>query len=172
MMTVMTTEDEDRERADLLETLAKHRGFLRYAARDLTDEQAAARPTVSELSVGGLVKHVAYVEARWARFVEEGPPALAQSGHEAHAASFRMEPGETLAQLLDQYEEVARLTAELVERLPSLDASQPLPEAPWFEPGARWTARRVLLHVLAETSQHAGHADIVRESIDGQKTMG
>ena len=37
---------------------------------------------------------------------------------------------------------------------------------------ASWTARRVLLHVIAETSQHAGHADIIRESIDGQKTMG
>ena len=53
-----------------------------------------------------------------------------------------------------------------------LDAAQPLPEAPWFEPGARWSARRVLLHVIAETAQHAGHADIMRESLDGAKTMG
>jgi len=42
----------------------------------------------------------------------------------------------------------------------------------WFEPGARWSARRVLLHVIAETAQHAGHADILRETIDGAKTMG
>ena len=56
--------------------------------------------------------------------------------------------------------------------LPSLDASHPLPEAPWSEPGARWTARRVLVHLVAETAQHAGHADIIRESNDGAKSMG
>ena len=45
------------------------------------------------------------------------------------------------------------------------------PRAPWFEPGARWSARRVLLHVIAETAQRAGHADIIRESLDGAKSM-
>jgi hypothetical protein len=80
--------------------------------------------------------------------------------------------GETLAGLLDEYEQMARRTEELVSELPDLDMSQPLPEAPWFEAGARWSARRVLLHVLAETAQHAGHADIIRESLDGAKTMG
>ena len=65
----------------------------------------------------------------------------------------------------------ARRTDELV-RTVDLDASHPLPVAPWFEPGKRWSARRVLLHIVAETSQHAGHADIIRETIDGQKSMG
>jgi hypothetical protein len=85
---------------------------------------------------------------------------------------FRPMPGETLAGLLRQYDEVARRTDELVASRPDLDAAQPLPEAPWFEPGASWTVRRVLLHILAETAQHAGHADIIRESLDGGKTMG
>lgn len=49
-----------------------------------------------------------------------------------------------------------------------LDRSNPLPQAPWFEPGASWSVRRVALHLLAEISQHAGHADIIRESIDGK----
>ena len=53
-----------------------------------------------------------------------------------------------------------------------LDVSYPLPQAPWFEPGAAWSVRRTFLHVIAETAQHAGHADILRESLDGQKTMG
>ena len=79
---------------------------------------------------------------------------------------------ETLYSLLAEFDSVARTTDELVERLPDLDASQPLPQAPWFEPGARWSARRTILHILAETSQHAGHADIIREALDGQKTMG
>jgi hypothetical protein len=56
--------------------------------------------------------------------------------------------------------------------LPSLDLAHLLPDAPWFPPGTRWTARRVLLHVIGETAQHAGHADIIRESLDGAKTMG
>jgi hypothetical protein len=83
-----------------------------------------------------------------------------------------MAEGETLAGLLDSYEQVARQTDELVASLPDLGASQPLPDAPWFERGARWSARRVLLHIIAETAQHAGHADIIRESLDGGKTMG
>jgi hypothetical protein len=80
--------------------------------------------------------------------------------------------GETLARLLEAYAEVARRTDELVANLPDLDVSQPLPSAPWFEPGARWSARRVFLHIIAETSQHAGHADILREALDGTKSMG
>ncbi len=83
-----------------------------------------------------------------------------------------MQPGQTLAGALDDYADVARRTDDLVLSLPDLNASHPLPEAPWFEPGARWSARRVLLHIIAETSQHAGHADIIRESLDGAKTMG
>jgi hypothetical protein len=79
--------------------------------------------------------------------------------------------GETLAGLLAQYEEVAFRTDESVATIP-LDLSHPLPEAPWFPPNSRRSARRVFLHIIAETAQHAGHADILRETLDGQKTMG
>ena len=170
-----TIEDTDRERADLLETLAKHRGFLRFTVRDLDDEQARLRPTVSALCLGGIVKHVTAVEDRWTAFIEEGAPAMDitdESAREGHAATFRMEESETLTGLLERYEETAARTDALVRRLPSLDLAQLLPSAPWFPPGASWTARRVLLHLIAETSQHAGHADILREAIDGSKTMG
>jgi hypothetical protein len=160
------------ERADLLQTLGQHRYFLRHTVRDLTDEQAAERTTVSELCLGGLIKHVAATEARWADFIVRGPEAMTGGSAQEWAALFRMEPGETLAGLLADYDEVARRTDDLVRVVPDLDASQPLPPAPWFEPGARWSARRVFLHIIAETAQHAGHADILRESLDGAKTMG
>jgi uncharacterized damage-inducible protein DinB len=174
----MTTTDTTPtgERADLLDTLGKHRYFLRHTARDLTDEQAARQTTVSALCVGGLIKHVAETERRWADFMLEGPAAMEQptddAAYERHAASFRMLPGETLAGLLKEYDEVAQRTDDLVRTLPDLDGSHPLPAAPWFPPGARWSARRVLLHIIAETSQHAGHADIIREALDGAKSMG
>ena len=166
----------EAERADFLQTLATHRRFLRFTVRELSDEQAAARTTESELCLGGLIKHVAAVESGWVDFIVGGPAAMASGAGEVDVsdwtAGFRMEPGETLAGLLERYEQVARRTDELVAGLPDLDASHLLPEAPWFEPGARWSARRVLLHIIAETAQHAGHADIIRESLDGSKTMG
>jgi uncharacterized damage-inducible protein DinB len=163
------------EVADLLETLATHRGFLRYTVRDLTDEQAARRTTVSELCLGGLIKHVASVERGWVSFILDGPSALGGGGPEAlaeHMGGFRMTPDDTLEALLADYEAVASRTTDVLRGLADLDQSQPLPEAPWFAPGARWSARRALLHVIAETSQHAGHADIIREALDGAKTMG
>jgi Protein of unknown function (DUF664) len=167
---------DDTERTDLLEALAKHRGFLRYTVQGLDDEQATRRTTASELCLGGIIKHVTEVEKHWAGFIEHGPtttgPEDLETEYEQHAAGFRALPGETLALLLRQYEEEAGQTDKLVAELSSLDASQPLPSAPWFEPGKRWTARRVFLHILAETAQHAGHADIIRESLDGAKTMG
>jgi uncharacterized damage-inducible protein DinB len=163
------------ERADFLQTLAAHRRFLRYTVRELSDEQATQRTTVSELCLAALIKHVADVESGWADFIVDGPAAMRSFDDESAAdwsARFAILPGETLQGLLDRYEQVARRTDELVVNLPDLDASHPLPEAPWFQKGARWSARRVLLHVIAETAQHAGHADIIRESLDGSKTMG
>jgi hypothetical protein len=162
------------ERSDLLAELAAARGFLRYTVRELSDEQVGLHPTASALCLGGLIKHVAQVEERWGRFLVEGPDAVAfdQAVMAERERAFQMQEGETLAGVLDAYEEVARRTDELVRSLPGLDISHPLPPAPWFPPGTRWTARRAVIHNNAETAQHAGHADIIRESLDGAKTMG
>ncbi|WP_375475817.1 DinB family protein [uncultured Jatrophihabitans sp.] len=169
------TEQPDRERADLVESLNRQRFFLRNTLRGLTDEQAAQRSTASELSLAGLIKHVAMAERQWAEFIVHGPSAMSGSDEQAMAAwmaGFHMAEGETVEGLFAAYDDVARSTDELLRELPDLDAEQPLPEAPWFQPGARWSARRVVLHVIAEIAQHAGHADIIRESIDGAKSMG
>ena len=71
-----TTTALDEERAELLDALAAARAGLVSAVEGLTDEQAAATPTVSTLCLGGLVKHVASVEDGWARFMADGPDAL------------------------------------------------------------------------------------------------
>jgi uncharacterized damage-inducible protein DinB len=171
-----STKTITREHTDLLEVLAKRRHFLRFTLRDLTDAQAAERTTASELCLGGLIKHVADTERSWIDFILRGPVAKASSGEDwdvsEWAAAFRMQPGDTVAGVLADYEQVAEATEKVVRSLPNLDVAQKLPEAPWFEQGAEWSARMVLLHIIAETAQHAGHADILRESIDGAKTMG
>ena len=159
------------EHRDLVEALQAHRGFLRHTLQGLSDEQARARPTVSALSLAAIVKHVAATESSWIDFVLEGPSAMAHTP-EQWAAEWQVGPDETPEVLLARYDEVARRTDELVLSGLDLDGSQPLPEAPWFPPNARRSARRVLVHIVAETAQHAGHADIIRESIDGQRTMG
>lgn len=164
------------EHADLLKALATQRNFLRRTVQGLTDEQAAQRTTASDLCLGGIIKHVAFTERQWVRFIEEGPAAMSYGSDEASASSwldgFRMLPGETLDGLLGKYDEVAAQTDKLLAGGLDLEATQPLPPAPWFEPGATWTARHVILHILAELAQHSGHADIIRESLDGAKTMG
>ncbi|MGV9814191.1 DinB family protein [Streptomyces cellulosae] len=166
------------EHADMLETLAKHRDFLRFTTRGLSDEQAGLRTTKSELCLGGLIKHVTAMERAWVGFILEGPSAMpdfasmTEEDFARREAEFKMLPGETLAGVLDAYAEVARRTEEVVAGLPDLNTSWPLPKAPWFEGQPEWSARRVLLHILAETAQHAGHADIIREALDGAKTMG
>ncbi|MFC5291038.1 DinB family protein [Actinokineospora guangxiensis] len=159
------------ERTDILESLRKARYFLRHTAAGLTEEQARTRSTVSELTVGGLVKHVAATELGWQRFITEGPASMIPDDYSAWADDFRLTDADTLDGVLARYAEIAAETDRLVATT-DLDAETPLPEAPWFEAGAAWTARRVFQHLIAETAQHAGHADIIRESIDGQKSMG
>jgi hypothetical protein len=166
-----------REQRDLLDALDTHREFLRTTLRGLTDEQAALRPTVSELCIGGLVKHVGGVESNWVDFILEGPAAISFDPADGGAAAerwaqFQMAPGETVEEVLAAYDRIALRTDEVIASIADLGMSHPLPEAPWFEPGAEWSVRRVVTHIIAETAQHAGHADILRETIDGQKTMG
>lgn len=175
MPTSMPAATGTGEAADLLGALATQRGFLTHTVRDLTDDQARLRTTVSELCLGGLVKHVAATEAGWVRFITDGPAALGDADtvdYAARANEFRLLDTETLAGVLEHYAAVAARTEEVVRALPTLDVAQPLPDAPWFPPGTTWSARRVLAHLIAETAQHSGHADILRESLDGAKTMG
>ncbi|GAA3092759.1 DinB family protein [Streptomyces rectiviolaceus] len=180
----------DAERADLLAGLATARSALTNTVRGLSDEQAGRQPTVSALCLGGLIKHVASIEEGWLRFVVDGPSALrydlpdgvtwedlaAGTAREFpqwaidHQNDFRMLPGETLAGIVARYEEVAARSRQIIDSVPDLSATHPLPEAPWHEPGAVRSVRGVLMHVIAETAQHAGHADILRETLDGQKS--
>lgn len=168
------------ERADLFQALTNSRHFIRFTVQSLSDAQAAQRTTDSELSLGGLIKHVTGVEKQWQEFIVKGRAAMAWDGVdfsqmppeaiEAFQDELRMLPGERLDELLDNYAQVAARTDALLADV-DLDTVHELPVAPWFV-DKQWSARRTLLHIIAETTQHCGHADIIRESLDGQKTMG
>ena len=155
------------ERDGLLAFLAQQRDALRYAVHGLTNEQAAAAPTASALSLGGLVKHAAQMERSWV--IERVCQRQLPEPYD-YEAGFRMEPGETLAEVLDFYAEV---TAETESIVADLDLDQPVPVpvpkgVPWFPDDVEaWSVRWVLLHLIEETARHAGHADIIRESLDG-----
>jgi hypothetical protein len=163
------------EHDTLIETMGHQRALLRRTADGLTDEQARTRSTVSGLSVGGIVKHLAQVERRWSDFVLKGPEVFGGFTAEsfaAHEAGLVMTSDDRLADLLAGYDAAAANTDDRVRSVPDLSVEQPLPVTPWWPAGSSWSARRVALHIIAETAQHCGHADIVREAIDGQKTMG
>jgi uncharacterized damage-inducible protein DinB len=158
------------ERELLLAYIAQQRDGVRNAAYGLTDEQARLVPTAGSLSVGGLIKHVANTEQGWIDTILQrdrgGSPEERESRYEDN---FRLGPDETLAEVLARYDEVAQQTEAVVAGITDLGQAVPVPKGvPWFPDDVEaWSVRWVLLHIIEETARHAGHADIVRESIDG-----
>src|SRR5215510_4875268 len=158
------------ERELLLAYLAQQRDGIRYAAHGLTEAQARLTPAASSLSIGGLLKHVATMERGWIDLVLQLQHPTSPSEAAAHyEEGFRLLPHETLADALADYARVARDTEAVVRAIPDLHHAVPVPKGvPWFPADVEaWTVRWVLLHLIEETARHAGHADIIRESIDG-----
>jgi uncharacterized damage-inducible protein DinB len=157
------------EREALLGFLDRQRAAIRHAAYGLTGEQAGGRPSASALSVAGLLKHMAAVERNWKGLLRQEHEG---ADYAAHLASFQ--PGEpAIAELLADYELAAAETDEAILAAKDLNELMPVPaSAPQF-PKAResFTVRWVLAHLIEETARHAGHADIVRESIDGAQAL-
>ncbi|MET8677233.1 DinB family protein [Streptomyces sp. NPDC004647] len=155
------------ERGALLAFAEAQRGAIRRSVLGLTEEQAAGKPSSSELSLSGLLKHVAETELGWLRMARQLPPAIERT-EENWADSFRLVEGETIAGMLAFWEKAAQETEEFIRSVPSLDDTFPLPEAPWFPPGGQVSMRWLMLHLVEEIARHAGHADIIRESLDGK----
>jgi uncharacterized damage-inducible protein DinB len=157
------------EREVLLGFLDMQRAGLRTALYGLSEQEARLTPSASTLSVAGLIKHAAAVERNWAGLIRREH----QGGDfKAHAESFRA--GETpTAELLADYEQAAKETDETALAVPDLNHPVPVPkDVPWFPKDIEaWTVRWVLVHLIEETARHAGHADIVRESIDGAQSV-
>lgn len=157
---------ETDERDALLQYLEAQRGAVHRAAFGLSDEQANATPSASELSVAGLIKHLAGVEFQWVQVIMAGQVDQNPMNEDNWADNFRLVGDETLAESQARYRDIAAQTEEFVRSLPDLERLFQLPEAPWFPPEPR-SARWILLSLIQETARHAGHADVVRETVDG-----
>ena len=148
------------ERGQLLAYLGLQRRALRAAVAGLTDEQARSTPTTSSMSLAALLKHVTATERRWA-VATIGGRAEGIWPVEDWDAEWRLQPADTLAALLAAHAAAAAETEAVVAAVPDLSARCPDVD------GAEWSVRWVLLHLVEELARHAGHADLLRESIDG-----
>ena len=154
------------EREGLLAYLAQMRYVLRLTAYGLSPEQLRAAPTASPLTVGGLIKHVASVEESWIDTVRREPREV---DYQAYENNFALTDGETIEEVFANYERIAARTEKTIAEIDDLDRAVPVDHSvPWNPQDLdNWSVRWVLLHLIQETARHAGHADIVRESIDG-----
>ncbi|MFJ7155113.1 DinB family protein [Streptomyces sp. NPDC101118] len=167
MVTHVPAEAQGDERGALLSFAEAQRGALRRSVLGLTAEQAASRPSASELSLSGLLKHVAETELNWLRLAQQRPNER-QRTEETWGDSFRLVGDETVAEVLAFWDGVVAELEEFVRSVPSLDDTFPLPPAPWFPKEGKVSMRWLLLHLVEEHARHAGHADIIRESLDGK----
>lgn len=165
-MTAPSTEHRDQEREDLIAMLDKQRELFRITLRGIDDAQAREHSTVSELTLGGLLHHLISCERLWTGIVverdENSKIDVAQLDSE-----YRMAPEETVEGLLKEWDAVADNTTRVIREVDSLDTSIPTPTSPWFPERIWWTVRFTLLHVFREITHHSGHADIIREALDG-----
>lgn len=153
-------------------------------------EQLTATPSVSSFSLGALARHVLEVADGIAQQIEAVTAATATPGAagsasnatdenaptydaEDYAAALRgddgagVQPSDTAQSLIDDLEAAGARLATAIENA-DLDAPVPTPAAPWFSGEERWTVRWIALHSIEEVARHAGHADIIRESVDAK----
>ena len=153
------------ERTQLVGWLDLQRAIIHWKCEGLSEADAhrSVLPASPLMTMAGLVSHLRWVEHCWFEVLFLGGPAKGPQFEEPEDADMMVE-GIPLAQLLDEYERQCTVSNEIV-------AAHPLDEAgrhPDFRSGAA-SLRWMLIHMIEETARHAGHADAIRELIDGQK---
>jgi hypothetical protein len=161
------------ERSALHAYLVQQQDAFRAAAYGLTDDQAgrAASPP-STLSVGTLVKHVTEMQASWLAGVRAAPAAVVddrtqEQRYAAYRNSWTWHDEDTVVEALAAYDAVCADVLRAVDET-DLDTPVPVPPAPWNPTDVEaWSVRWVWFHLIEELARHAGHADLVREAVDG-----
>lgn len=150
--------------------LAQSQDAFRALLHGLTPRQAAIAPSASSLSLGGLVKHVTGVQRGWLASAEAAPvpaPERSDADVDAYLEGFTFRETDSLDDLRRGFDEVSAAVLHAVRRL-DLDTPVPVPDAPWFPRDVvAWSVRWVWWHLVEELTRHAGHGDIVRETVDG-----
>lgn len=152
------------ERATLEAFLDFYRNAVKAKVRGLSDEDARRKLVSSATTLAGLIKHLRRVEASWFqhrldRVPIEDLPAL-RNWDRVRENDFLIEPDESVEDLLALYDEQCALSRKAAARY-GLDEVISHPEADKLS--LRW----IYVHMIEETARHAGHADILREQIDG-----
>jgi uncharacterized damage-inducible protein DinB len=138
------------------------RATLLWKLEGLDDEQLRRPMVPSGTSLLGIVKHLAYVERGWFQRVWAGQEITVPWTEEDPDADWRIEPHETTKDVLALYEGECARSREIVAAASSMDEAVVHPR--WqAEVSRRW----ILAHMLEETARHVGHADILREQLDG-----
>ena len=138
------------------------RATLLWKLEGLDDEQLRRAMVPSGTSLLGIVKHLAYVERGWFQRVWAGQEITVPWTEEDPDADWRIEPDETTQDVLALYEGECARSREIVAAASSLDEAVVHPR--WKEELSR---RWILAHMIEETARHVGHADILREQLDG-----
>lgn len=146
--------------------LQRAREALVWKLEGLSEYDIRRPLTPTGTNLLGIVKHVAAVELEYFGPVFGRPTGLSLpwAGEDAEPnADMWATPDETRAEIVDLYRRSWQLADETIADLP-LDAPGTVP---WWGDQGAVTLHRILVHMIAETQRHAGHADIVRELIDG-----
>ena len=153
------------ERTNLLEYLRAYRLTLRMKTEGLTPEQLAARSVPpSSLSLLGLVRHMAKVERDWFRRTAAGqdvPRLYWSEADRDEAFSQAVGDDRTVAEAFAAWEREVAFAEAFVEDHPDLSEVYP-------HHGEPISLRELLLHMVEEYARHCGHADLLRECIDGR----
>ena len=150
------------ERETLRAYLDFHRETLARKCSRLSDEELRRRTTASALSLLGLVRHMAEVERAWFRRVIDGQDVPLVWSPEGDFQAAYDTAGASAAEAFRAWEaEIAQ--ARRIERAAaSLDVTGVDRRS-----GEEYSLRRVLLHLIQEYARHNGHADLIREGLDG-----
>jgi uncharacterized damage-inducible protein DinB len=156
------------ERRGLEEFLDYYRQVMRRKADGLTPEQLTHTVASSSLSIGGMIRHLTLVEESWfgevLQGLDLGEPWASIDWKTDPDWDFDSAAGSSAEDLLNAHAEICERSRQILAEAADLDTLSVRGDSS----GAKFNLRWILIHLIEEYAWHAGHADLIREDIDGQ----